>query len=219
MKNTNQYHKLVKLVCCSFIFLLPISGMAQKVATDTTEEKMDEASFQKLKNGYNYIIRAEEEELSMFKIDLLAPTFYLLNAEDSLEIPFLRFEYEQKIKPNLSWLVGFEGQMETTGKDEFAEAIVWGGLRYYYNMNKRILAGKSANNFSAAYLSMMWVNRLRTQEDDFGSSINLGYGLQRRLGKYFYFSAEVGTIGFIAQTSKENNLIGLYAQLHLGLGF
>ncbi|MGB0525682.1 MAG: hypothetical protein ACPGJS_22075, partial [Flammeovirgaceae bacterium] len=140
---------------CRYCLLLWGISMAslsfsQEVATDTTEEHMDAATFQKLKNSYNYVIQANEEELSMFKIDMLRPVLYALNdwKTDTVGIEFIRLAFEHKWKPAWSWNVG--GALKANG-DDLLRTRMWGGVRYYYNMNRRILKGKSANNFSADY--------------------------------------------------------------------
>lgn len=191
---------------------------AQEVKTDTTAEQMDKESFEKLKNGYNYFIRAEEEELSLFKIDLLGPGIYLLNdwKTDSVGIAVARISFEHKLKPNISLIVG------TTWKangDEIKQIRNWFGPRLYYNMNKRIMKGKSANNFSADYIGITLVNTYEPTTEDSGITLNSAYGMQRRLGKYGYINFEIGVQNIFSPTSNENGGIGLYTELELGIAF
>lgn len=209
---------LLKTIVFLLCILCPLLGYAQKVETDTTEEKIDEESFKTLKSGYNYIIQAEEEELSMFKVDLLSPFFYPLNDwdKDSTAFDFLRLSFEHKWKPNWSWVTG----LDLEGDGSKVSAIgVWGGVRYYYNMNKRILKGKSANNFSADYLGLSLINRYEPPEKDMGLSINAVYGLQRRLGKLGYLNFEIGLENILDPTSKTEGGIDGFLDLQIGLAF
>ena len=75
------------------------------------------------------------------------------------------------------------------------------GARYYYDQARRIAKGKSANNFSGNYLSLQFDNiiqiRVNYLAQDVNRSaskptINLLYGIQRRLGKFGYFDFNLG---------------------------
>lgn len=215
-----------QLIHYSFIFVVFVfcswivsPSYAQEVTTDTTEERMDEASFKTLKGGYNYIIRAEEEELSMFKMDLLSTGLYPLSTgedSDSIPISFLRLRFERKLKPNWSWQVGVDLQ----GLDDsFEEIHLLAGTRYYYNMNKRILKGKSANNFSADYLGLTLTNKFEPPRDNYGLSFTASYGLQRRLGKYGYLDFEVGWESIMKRVASNAGNFNLIISIQLGVAF
>ena len=53
-----------------------ILGQNEQVTITNSEEEMDTVKFSKLLKTYNQIIRAQQEELSIFKIDLLGPLLY-----------------------------------------------------------------------------------------------------------------------------------------------
>lgn len=68
--------------------------------------------------------------------------------------------------------------------------------RYYYNLKKRIAYGKSANNLSANYLSLLnGMDFYKNRNGDFqGSKRHTGlvYGVQRRLVKNGFFDLNAG---------------------------
>lgn len=55
-----------------------------------------------------------------------------------------------------------------------------------------MLKGKSANNFSGNYFSLAGTYSYRFTEKDDHVAINLLYGIQRRLGKRFFFDVTIG---------------------------
>lgn len=212
---SRYYFLLLFIIVC---MLNPTVTKGQQVTTDTTEERMDEASFKTLKEGYNYVIRAEEDEISMFKVDLLSSFLYILNDDwsDSIPVSFLRLRFERKWKPNLSWQVGTDWQGIGNGIEEIH---LLGGIRYYYNMNKRILKGKSANNFSADYFGVSLLNKYEPPKGNYGLSLNLTYGLQRRLGKYGYLDFDIGFENTFKATSSSSTGIQLISTIQLGFAF
>ena len=68
--------------------------------------------------------------------------------------------------------------------------------RYYYNLKKRIAYGKSANNLSANYVSLLnGFDFYKNSNGDFqGSKRHTGlvYGVQRRLVKNGFFDVNAG---------------------------
>ena len=55
-----------------------------------------------------------------------------------------------------------------------------------------MLRGKSANNFSGNYFSAVSTYGHRLSKNDDHATINLLYGIQRRLGKHFFFDINFG---------------------------
>lgn len=170
------------------------TGYAQeeKVKVETSTETMDTVEFSKLLQTYNRIIRAREEKLRLFKIDLVGPYLFLVSnwdEKDAAKNRLINIAYEQKIKPNWSWIVESYLRLD---RDDFQEVQGLGGIRYYYNMKRRMLKGKSANNFSGNYLSVTSTYSHQFTENDNHVTLNLLYGIQRRLGKRFFFDVNFG---------------------------
>ena len=193
------------LIGIFYFFILALT--AQEVTTTYTEETADTTE-SKWVSQYNYIIRAQEEKTQLIKINLLK---FILKEHYLIA-------YERKIKPLWSFEIGAGYSRENlniTG-DSRENINISGGIRYYYNMNQRILKGKSANNFSANYISVELKDNfgIYNNTDNYSSDLYLLYGLQRRLGKYGFIDFHVGS-GF-------NLLDGsrvLALHLALGLGF
>jgi hypothetical protein len=205
---------------CLLFFTISFCSLAQKIEKKNSEEEMDTTAFKKMKNGYNYIIRADREETRLFKIDLLPTVLYPLvdfDELDSIHVSILNLEYERKIKPNLSWLVGLE--FATDGK-KLREITPMIEGRYYYNMNKRILKGKSANNFSANYFGAFLRYSFETQSfGSDGSIYGAKYGVQRRLGRYGYFDFDLGVgHSFKQNKSEKDEVKGLAVLLGFKIG-
>lgn len=90
-------------------------------------------------------------------------------------------------------------------------------MRYYYNMKNRMASCECANNFSVDYISLQldyiyekyyynpkWVTITNydsndpypdyIKKDDYNYRLSLTYGIQRRIGKYFYMDFKVGPL-------------------------
>lgn len=71
-----------------------------------------------------------------------------------------------------------------------------GNLRWYYDMKRRIAAGKSASNFSGNYIALEsnWAPPVSFMRTKYKSSAGFGvkFGLQRRLLRYGYFDISYG---------------------------
>lgn len=176
-----------------FILCAATIAVAQENVTIAEhQEEMDTAEFSRLVESYNNIIRADEEKLHMFTIDLIGPALYLLSnwGDNKTNVNrLIDVAYEQKFKPNWSWIVG---SSYSADRAMYREVVAYGGGRYYYNMNRRILKGKSANNFSANYIGSTANYGRRFHSDDSQVTWNLVYGIQRRVGRRGFFDFTVG---------------------------
>ncbi|SNR69551.1 hypothetical protein [Hymenobacter mucosus] len=152
----------------------------------------------------------------------------------------LNLIYEQKVRPQ--WSVLAELSPEFVRYREALHGPVTNGVvlasqvagRYYYNLNKRIRLGKSANNFSANYFSLalgtsygkrgygtpLTTNDNLLRGDAVRASIAALYGIQRRLGRYGFVDVYAGLplplipkVGPLAG----NNNFRLLLDLRLGL--
>ena len=194
----------------------------EKVTIQTQEEEMDSTQFSRLLRSYNQIIRAKSEELVLFKIDLLGPALYGLsfggkNDSTARNVSnVLRVSLEKKFKPDWSWIVGTHIQADTK---EIRDIGLLGGVRYYYNLNRRILKGKSANNFSANYVSTQLVGRTRPNQDQQQVALQLLYGIQRRIFSWAYIDVNAGISGRIKKYPEQKSSLDLIAAIQLGLAF
>ena len=89
--------------------------------------------------------------------------------------------------------------------------------RYYYNLYKRIAAGKSANNFSASYF---FLKASYGYDDNLESSISngfFGWGIQRRIFDIGYIDFQTGGIVPFKEANREEKPSLLYASLRIGI--
>ncbi len=161
----------------------------------------------------------QEEELQLLKIDLIGPTLFLFSLggdKDSVKTNVLRLAYERKIRPNWSWIVSPTLQAD---RDRVRDVGISGGLRFYYNQQNRILKGKSANNFSANYLGAYLNGRTRPGENQQQLSIDLVYGIQRRLGRWAFVDFDLGLSNKLKAYPATKNRIDVMTEIRLGLAF
>ncbi len=198
-------------------FVLLVSGLsAQDVSISRNSEVMDSTKFSSLIKRYEQIIMADREELALFKIDLLGPLLYALSAEDSAKSNIARISFEKKFKPEWSWIITTEIQANRLDITELRQRA---GARYYFNMQKRILKGKSANNFSANYLSARLNYKRRPVENENQVSIDLLFGIQRRLWKYGYIDFDIGIENIIAPYESKSAGIDFTSSIQIGIAF
>ena len=218
-----------KLSACLMIILLSGIASAQQedIKMESSEETVDTLSFSKDLRLYNKIIRAEVEELKIFKIDLFSPSSLVLNkflfeTVDStyISVKFFEVSYEQKILAQLSWTTGVSVDANVIKGFKISNATIYGGFRYYYNLKRRIIKGKSANNFSANYFANSLAFRAVPQQwpgtdhKENYTYMSLAYGIQRRIGR-------LGYMDFIFGFQTDNSLVGIepLVQFEIGIAF
>ncbi len=211
--------KQISLVMGFLLLAWCAQSQEEQVRIESSTETMDTAQFSGLVNTYNNIIRAKEEKLSLFKVDLLGPFGFLISnweEKDNSQNELINLAYEQKIKPNWSWIVA---AAFLTDRSDFRELREEGGVRYYYNMRRRMLKGKSANNFSGNYIGSGFVYGHRFHNNDNQLAWRIMYGIQRRTGRRGIFDFEIGfEQAFIAYTSRADRF-DLAANIKWGLAF
>jgi hypothetical protein len=209
-------------IIAGVVITLQFAVAQEKVTVQSGEEDMDSTQFSGLLRSYNQIIRAQSEELVLFKIDLLAPALYGLSfggKNDSAARNVnnvIRFSVEKKFRPDWSWIVGTIIQADTR---KVRDIGILGGVRYYYNLNRRILRGKSANNFSANYISPQLIARTRPGKDQQQVALQLLYGIQRRIFSWGYIDANAGISGRIKKYPEQKRRIEFIAGIQLGIAF
>ena len=139
--------------------------------------------------------------------------------------PLLKLAFEKKINPSFSYLIEndtYFGIYSNFGR--LASAFHLAG-RYYYNQDKKIREGRSANNFSANYLSIQGSNlvMLGYKTSYIKPHLDLLYGIQRRLGKYVVLDSNFGVAYFpsgygITYEHTGNNKLAVTATFSIGLG-
>lgn len=174
-----------------------------------------DTSISKFKQKYNYFTRAQIEEKSLFKLNLID---YIAVASGLIGTGIIwapSLIYEHKILPYWSGIV----EVNYFLLNPYCKCNVsyFGiGTRYYYNINRRIRLGKQANNFSANYLFLKYTNGVIYRRDEktyqnIPGAFILGYGIQRRLGKYGFLDFNFGL--------EKDKWSGPYPYFKFGIGF
>jgi len=215
----------MKKILILFIGLLtglPWVAAQEKITIERSEEEMDTARFAHLLDSYNHVIRANEEKKQLIKIDLIGPVLYLFSLGERNDSSknhvnnMVRVSFERKIKPAWSYIVGTTLRADNR---RIRDVGLTGGMRYYYNLNRRILKGKSANNFSANYLSTFIDGRTRPGRNEQDLSIHLVYGIQRRITRWGYVDADVGIAKGIINYPDRKAGLDFRASIQLGIAF
>lgn len=203
------------LIITALLFVSQLA-VAQKVTVESSTEEMDTARFAGLKKSYNRIIMAEREELTLFKLEILGPLLYSITSIDSVDFDVLHIAVERKFKPEWSWNGAFTMSLSDIEDNVYTTS---GAIRYYYNMEKRISKGKSANNFSANYLSSRLSHKAIPGDGEAQLSLDLLFGIQRRLWKYCYFDFEIGFENTFLATRRSEKQVELLIDFKLGIAF
>ncbi len=182
-----------------------------------------------------YITRANIEEKTLFKVGVLPNSANFTQDGRYNTVGFgMELSVERKIHPSFSIMAGFDNQFLANFVRRDAYYMLGAGpnplwlpkrtlsiatsaklaLRYYYGMAKRMRAGKSANNFSGAYVAVQarrpLLQYLKFEEFEFTTgvsrtqanvtpvgilntpSVGLQWGTQQRLGRRGYIDLQAG---------------------------
>lgn len=130
----------------------------------------------------------------------------------------LQLGYEFKLLPAFS--VGISGQMPLFGNaipaSWITENISFNGqIRWYYDMKKRIAAGKSANNFSGNYLAAEYAYLGKSTNQ---KAIGLRLGFQRRFLNSGFIDFNIGLRKGLSIAEKNLSAgWGIFTEVNLGL--
>ena len=211
------------------IFLSISISSCLSAQTDQFDHRTEAAdsSVSKFMQKYSYFTRAQIEEKSLFKLNLISELGLVGGAHVRTSIiwaPSLLFEH--KILPNWSAIIEMSysiidvnyGSLNAINAVEYRykHSTFSIGTRYYYNMNRRIRLGKQANNFSGNYLFGQYNDQIVYEREEklfhnVPTNFTLGYGIQRRLWKYGFLDLGLG-----AGYSKQE---GAFPYINFAIGF
>jgi hypothetical protein len=220
------------------IFIVSIPSLAQNdsVKVEYTEENPEKSDF-KFKEKYKYLRRNMVEEKGLFKIALLDANFGINNQIYAFVNVHTRgrlLVYERKLSPSFSMLISnlnyFNlGILHQTPLDSTWLFNTTGlGFRYYHSQKKRIAEGKTANNFSDNYIGFhannlfaITYNFPKGPKEFSKPTLDIIYGIQRRIGKFGYFDVNLGVrYDQINYVKKQHKLpLDLITNFAIGLGF
>ena len=176
----------------------------------------------KVRNSINNITRQMDRDVIMFKVGF--NQFDV--SEEYYNIKGL-FGIEQKILPTLSVLgeVKYSTYKNNDSQFSISSYSFNIGTRYYYSLAKRMNNGVSVNNFSANYISLEVKDisthngynsdhKLQLSEHQ-NPSLNLLWGMQRKIGKFNYLDFNTG-LKFV---DKYKSNYGIMPTANLTFGF
>jgi hypothetical protein len=221
-----------------FIFSIPSLAQKDSVKVDYSEENPEKSDFN-IKEKYKYLRKNMVKEKGLFKIAVLDANFGINNQIFAFFDHHERgrlLAYERKLSPSFSAIIynlnyfGL-GILHQTSLDSTRLFNSTGlGVRYYHSQKRRIAEGKTANNFSDNYFAFQ-INNLKIIHYNFPKAnypkqlsqptVDLLYGIQRRIGKFGYFDWNFGVrYDQINYVKKQHKLpIDLISNFAIGLGF
>ncbi len=140
------------------------------------EQIKKEKSFQSGKSQKSHVL----------KISPFTPM--IASGISSIRTPEITFE--RQLRPDVTWTLSAFSTIRYSGN--FDPSAVWyqpglkAGIRYYYNMNNRMLSNKPVAKFSSNYFGGHLGN-------DFDNVLyNVVWGMQRSLGNRFFYDFNAG---------------------------
>jgi len=214
-------------------FSQKVQGQEESITIENSTELIKESDF-KQKRKYKYLDNELREEKTLIKFGLSPLSSFATAFGMSLASISGNLSYEQKVIPSLSIILNNNFDYQMNGRyykgSGFSNDI---GVRYYYSMNKEIKTGASKNNFNSNYFSIKLdeiISYKSSEYHSFGLNgyiggysdstvwtykpyINLSWGMQRRIGKWFYMDG-----GPYFKFNADSYGFGLNLQLGVGWG-
>ncbi|WP_221393002.1 hypothetical protein [Dyadobacter sp. NIV53] len=183
----------------NFLLLLLLTCSLKAICQDSTaivfKEEIDSLPPVRFIDRYENIFMTKVPTRHMLKVGLsqyIQSRPFALYNDKGFKNSNLQIGYEFKFLPAYS--IAISGQMPLFGnaipKTWIIENIsVNGQLRWYYDMKKRIMAGKSANNFSGNYLAAEYIY-LNSKTNM--RALGLRMGFQRRFLNSGFIDFNIG---------------------------
>lgn len=218
--------------------LLALLALTAQAQTDSVRTSYDEEttrndtsaqrSGSRFVRAYRKFIRAQVEETTLITIGAL-PRFGYAGYVGPAYGVSTQVGIEQKLVPALSVLAVVRTNYARLGS--FSEEVTMRGVlagRWYYAQNRRMRAGLSANNFSNQYLTIQTSHpllsrgRLLTTGETYALKANdyvsLGYGVQRRLGRFGYMDWNIGPGYLLNNRTDFSSRFTINVSFSVGLG-
>ncbi len=173
------------LVIAGMLSVCLVYGQRDDTVVTKSMEEITSDNFQDQLKKDNQVEEIKNRKQRLIKISPI----YLVLAADRTKAIVPAISYERQIKPDLTWILtayGPASHVHDLFDDlEFLPGLA-GGVRYYYNINDRLMKGKAVDKFSANYFGAMigFQNEI--------GLLNLMWGMQRKLGSSFYIDWNAG---------------------------
>ena len=171
--------KILQLPLTAIMIFVATAAFAQTDTVFTTlSQENGTLAPQQFMSEYDRAFGTMTHAKWMFKVDLAGTLSQIFDAPGSAA------EVETKISDAVSIGMGYQYEPSATGYLANPEHQFLVGVRWYYDMKKRMAAGKSAANFSGNYLgleSAFMTEREREQPKYQSYRFSARWGVQRRL--------------------------------------
>ncbi len=206
-----------------------IDSVRTEYKTESTQSDTSaQRSGSRFVKAYRKFIQAQVEKTTLIKVGAL-PRFGYAGYVGPAYGVSTQVDIERKLIPAVSVMVSLHTNYTHLGNlsDEVTMRGVLAG-RWYYAQNRRMRAGLSANNFSNQYLmlqtsrSLLSRTRLLATGESYGLKANdyvsLGYGSQRRLGRFGYIDLNVGPGYLLNNRTDQSSRFTINVSFSVGLG-
>ncbi|GLU52161.1 hypothetical protein [Dyadobacter frigoris] len=218
----------MKKILISILMILANASYAQDTTRITYSEEGDTLVKQHFIDRYENVFMTKIPTRHIFKVDYLSSEGKGTGLNLAYEYKFLRaFSLEAGVFVQTS--SDANGLTVDTFKDRFYLQSLWfnAKARWYFNMNKRMKTGLSANNFSGSYLALSMEESIHAHASwiySYGGlhKLNLQYGFQSRfLNKgHVDFSVGISRLTYRRPTMLRGiNNFTINTQVMLGLAF
>ncbi|TLV01529.1 hypothetical protein [Dyadobacter luticola] len=167
------------------LFLSVASAYGQDGTHITFSEEQDTSAVsQRFIDQYEAVFMTKIPTRHMFKYgSAISPVNGIFLRPGRIGVLTAEAGYEFKVTPAFSLGANFNITNKTPGNPQSLNTYAANvQARWYFDMNKRIRAGKNANNFSGNFLAFSWNNSVRQATEVLSlRSVGLLFGVQRRL--------------------------------------
>lgn len=201
----------MRLSLLLFIVLTSHITLGQDTLRVSFSEESDTLARQRFVDRYENVFMTKVPTRHMFKVGLtFLPNYVRSTRNRDSDNSQLDLGYEYKILP--SWSIGGEAGLIAA----FGGAYGFSGLftgkvytRWYYDMRRRILAGKNVNNFTGNFLALIGEKQWGKEvEDSKMKRLGIEFGMQRRF--FNQGRLELG-IGLFYQDYRQTRYPSLFA--------
>lgn len=202
---------------------------SSRIATTQEVDSLRPQPTRRFVKAYRKFIQAQVEETTLIKIGALPQFGYAGYVGPAYGVS-TQVALERKLVPALSVLVALQTNYQRLGS--LSEEVTMRGVlagRWYYAQNRRMSKGLSANNFSNQYLTLQTSQSLLSRARILATGenyalnandyISLGYGIQRRLGRFGYIDWNIGPGYTLNNRANYSSRFTINVSFSIGLGF
>jgi hypothetical protein len=173
------------------VFILITSLSLEVFCQEDSEEELDFISLKKSKKGVKGNINTDEFSNVAFKLSFFMPSI-------GTEIR-LSDKFSLEVAGKLNFAIYSSNSTGGTGSPRlpklyfFPLPVIHVEPKWNYNINKRLVKGKTVSGFSSNFISLFTSYKVKVSDNTFHNLvIGPTWGIQRKLGKVGYFKFNAG---------------------------